>query len=242
MVTFDDVFALAAELGANLPNPHTDVEDYYEFLLRRKAAFESYARATAELIADLRGAGVRLEGDRLSQLRLHPDHRAVPILARSLSQIHDLTVVGEVAEILSDRWAQPGGKRALIEEFARVDPDSDPGPDSRRFKLANAFARVASVDDVDALIEIVANPKNGSARKLPAEALGRFKKRRDESVPVLMELLEDRTDGVYSSAAHALGLLREPTATAPIESLLAIETESFHRPKLNMALKRIIKG
>ena len=82
--------------------------------------------------------------------------------------------------------------------------------------LADAFARVATTDDVDSLIDIASNPINGSARPGAAEALGRFKKHRDKSVPVLMVLRNDKSDCVYSSAAHALGLLREQSAKGEI--------------------------
>jgi HEAT repeat protein len=241
LVTFDEVFALAVELGYadyQLPKEDGDRDAQYKQLSAAKHNLESYYASASGLLQELRALGIPLP-EWIQQVALNPDPRAVPILIEWLPRIDDRRAKSEVVALLGEKWAQPEGKQALLEEFDRIRPEDDPDPDSTRFRLVSKLAALAKDSDADFFVRVASDPVNGSARLPAAAALGRWKRQREKSVPVLMELLHDDSDFVYWWAAQALGLLREPSAENPIQKRLDAEQDPYKRQKLKTALKRI---
>lgn len=243
-MTFDEVFALAVELGYQdyqLPTESSNLEARFEQLKAAKRNVESYYSSASGLLDELRALGIPLP-DYIQQLALHPDLRAVPVLIRWLPRIDDPNAKSEVISMLETKWAQPDGKQALFAEYdriERIDQALDPSVSSIRYSLVDALSRLATESDFGFFLRVASDPANGKARTLAASVLGRWKRQRAKSVPVLMGLLEDDSDSVYWSAAHALGLLREHSAEIPIQKRLDIEQDSYKRQKLTEALKRI---
>lgn len=241
MVTYDEVFALAVELGYaadQLPQEGQDLDAIYEQLVGAKRRLESYYASASGLIDELRALGIPLP-EWIQQVALNPDPRAVPVLITWLPLIEDRTAKAEVISLLAKDWAQPEGKEALLTEYRRIRPEDDLGDNSTRWLLVDALGRLAKQSDVDFFLEVASDPRNGATRGLAASTLGRWKRQRERTVPVLLNLLDDDADAVYWSAAHALGLLREPAAELPITKRLDGEQDPFKRQKLTAALKRI---
>lgn len=244
MVTYDEVFALAVELGVSsdfLPRPdETDLEAMFESLLREKESQREFQAAAAPVFRDLHSAGIGIR--ELTDIRFLDLPEAVPIIIKWFPQARNDLLIWEMIAILGDRRYFPQSKQALIDQFYRIDPRDDPGENSIRFRIAGALARNAKAADVDLLMALAGEPRNQSARTLPTQALGRFKAKREKTVPLLMRLLDDDSDRVWAYAAMALGLLRVTEAREKIAARLKAEDHPDWIIDLKKALKRIDEG
>jgi HEAT repeat protein len=88
--------------------------------------------------------------------------------------------------------------------------------ESYRWAVGNAFTVVITEDDVDKIIPIVLDKKNGKSRQMFALALGKVKLEKVEDA--LISLLDD--DDVDAHAISALGNMKSQKAKGKIETLV----------------------
>ena len=240
MVTFDEVFALAVETGEStdlLPRPGDDLDAIYKRLLAQRQWMRDYQEAAAPLFGDLNAAGIQIR--RLAEIPFLDITGAIPILVQWLPHVSDPDLKRDIVSVLGDRRYFPQAKQALIDEFYRIDPDRDPGDNSVRFRISDVLARNAKAGDVELLMALAREPRNGGARTPAIQALGRHKSKRALTVPLLIALLEVESDRVWAYAAVALGLLRVAGAREKILERLKAEDDPDWIIDLKKALKRI---
>ncbi|MFE4469384.1 HEAT repeat domain-containing protein [Leifsonia sp. NPDC056824] len=240
MVTFDEVFALAVEIGESsdfLPQAGDDLEAIYARLVNKREWIQAYQSAAAPLFSALSAEGIRIR--RMADIRFLDIPEAIPVLIRWLPRVTQEDLKRDIISTLGDRRYFPQSKQALIDEFYRIDPKDDPGDNSVRFLISNVLARNAKAADIELMMTLAEDPRNGSARTSPIQALGRYKAKRALTVPLLMVLLDDDRDYVWAYAAVALGLLRVSEARDKIAERLKAEDHPDWIIDLKKALKRI---
>ena len=240
MVTFDEVFALAVEIGTPaglLPRPEDDLDFTYRKLLNSRDALLEYRAAAPKFFEDLAAVGVRVRN--LTEVLYRGEAQAVPVILEWLPKVGSGLLKRDMVIVLGGSAYVEQNKQALVDEFRRIDPDDDPGDNSIRYIISDVLSRGAKASDVDLLMNLASDPRNGSARLSPARALGRFKTQRAKTVPLLLELLDDDRNKVWAYAAIALGLLRVPEARPRIAERLKAEDNPDWIIDLKKALKRI---
>jgi HEAT repeat protein len=112
---------------------------------------------------------------------------------------------------LSVPWARPQAIEPLVREFEQSDDEV------YQWAVGNALEVVADDSAFDALERIVREPRYDKAREMVVMALGNMKKRRDDALRLLTELLED--EQLFQHALLGLGKLGDPRAIAAVERL-----------------------
>jgi hypothetical protein len=137
---------------------------------------------------------------------------AVPVLLAWLPRISDIPAKKSVVRALSVPWARPQAIEPLVREFEQSDDEL------LRWVIGNALEVIADDKVLDDLERIVRDSRYGKSREMVVIALGNMKKRRDEALSLLTELLED--DDLVQHALLGLEKLRDPRAIAAVEPLL----------------------
>ncbi len=153
--------------------------------------------------------------------------RAAPILIEWLPRMVEPAVVDSIARSLTGQPAARGeGSRRLISAFLLMSLDDEAGV---AWAIGNVLATVAGPGDADDLIELVRDPRHGSARQMLCDALARTKDARAASV--MVELIDD--DEVNG---HAILALRR------LGRWKTIPEEGRARPRLRRLLERPSAG
>lgn len=179
-----------------------------------------YLAAAGGLLTDLHAAGIHVED--VGELR-EPgvgDRRALPILLKWLPQITYRWLKIDVIATLSCRWAQPEAAPALVAEFRRIDPATDPEPTlGIRMAIGDALERVATESVIEDLIAIATDRDIGPHRAFIVASLGKMRRSRDRVIPLLIDLLDDETVAGY--ALIALRRLKAMEAKSRIEPMVS---------------------
>jgi hypothetical protein len=184
-----------------------DVDDEVQAVLK-KLAEDARAQRRQEgpgeeaepLVAALEAAGIdAVDFGRFASFTTFDFERAVPVLIGWLPRVADPSVKeAMVRSLAGQRRARGEGARRLIEEFGRPDYVEE---QSLRWAIGNTLATLAGPADADAIIAILRDRTNGTARQMFCDALVRTRDpRRTE---MLIQLIGD--DDV---AGHAISALR----------------------------------
>lgn len=158
---------------------------------------------------------------------------AIPLLVEWLPQIENQNLKEAIVRVLSVPWAR--GSKAnsvLINEFRKA-----PSGSSLKWAIANALEVVADDNSYDEIVNLVQDPRNGSARQMLALALGNMIN--PHAQDILIDLLED--DQVAGHAIMALGKLGSIKSFEKIERF-ANHPKTWVRNEAKKALLRIEKS
>jgi hypothetical protein len=168
--------------------------------------------------------------------------RAAPILVKWFPRVRTPRVKEAIARSLTGQHeAGSGAAQALVTEFRAAPRTAE--WDSARWAYGNALSTLADPDVADGLIELLRDPRYGTARQMLCEALRRT---HDSRAPdVLIELIDDPDVG-----GHAIDALRSygPKSSIPhlerarpkLEQVIAdAKATSFARRMAKKSLERI---
>lgn len=181
-----------------------------------------------EILAELAAVGISVSSlDELVNSRArYPE--AIPILVRWLPVVQERRVRDVLISALGRPWAGLAALDALIAEFtAPADP-------TQLWHLGDAISYLWSDSRWDQLVAIATDPANGAAREMIVYGMRRSK--RAETVPVLLELLDDRQ--VSGHATEALVALRDPRALPGLERMTQ-DDRAWVRKKARQGIARL---
>lgn len=187
----------------------------------------------SELLGDLRSVGVLCKGiwDLVNTKEPYP--QAIPVLIRYLSNNFHYRNKEGIVRALAVKEAIGVAAPRLIEEYYRTPLDKD----SYRSAIGNAVYVTFTSTDVEAILQIVEDRKNGPSRFMFVAALGRVKGDSDRIESILMKLLNEE-DQLLEAAVRALGGIRSKKAKGLLLDLLP-KTKSSRKKVILEALKRI---
>ena len=144
-----------------------------------------------------------------------PIQTAISVLIDLLPCLKTSAVKGAVAQALAVKESRGLTAQPLITELKKLRHEIEekvPYATQLGWEIANALADVATDSVYDEVVEVLVDQRFGRSRKMLPYALARVKKRRDQTVNVLVRVLHD--DGVAAHAINALGRLKA-TETLP---------------------------
>lgn len=202
----------AAELPAELESDPEFQRRAREKELFQRRRLERNERDEAPILAELRQAGLTVNG--ISDLFNYglDYRRAISALLKWLPKVHNLDVKEGIVRALSVSWARPAAAPLLIEEYRRA-PDQPPG---FKWAVGNALGVVADDSCFEEIAELARDTRHGKARDRLLAALGTI--RRPEAIEVLIELLDDEDMALW--AARVLGQKHVDRARAKIQELV----------------------
>jgi HEAT repeat protein len=156
---------------------------------------------------------------------------AIPILLKWLPIIENLDVKEDIVRALTVRWAKPVASKPLIEEFYKLQGESNSGI---KWAIGNALAEVADDSVYQDLVNIALDSGNGTARQMIIIALGKMKNPDVENI--LISLLGD--DQVCGQAIISLGKIGSKKAVSSIEKYLN-HPKTWIRNEAKKAISRI---
>jgi len=170
---------------------------------------ERFGSDAIGLAADLERAGIDATGfgDFASravtaagiELSAFDYQRAMPILIKWLPLVETSELKEVIARGMTGEASARGeGAKVLLDEFRRAPADGA----SLKWAIGNALATLADASLGDALIELVQDPRHGTARQMLCEALRRTNDPR--SPDVLISLISDP-----DVSGHAIAALRD---------------------------------
>ena len=187
------------------------------------------------LLSDLRAAGydvghvsvLRTSGERYAE--------AVPVLVDWLPRITDRGLLDSVVRALSVPWAKPAAVDALVRLFETLPPEE--GEMGLRWTVGNALEVVGDDGHFDDLARLARDRRFGRAREMVVLWFGKVgKKRRDDAVTLLLELVED--PDVDGHATQALARLADPRSREALERM-AGDDRAWVRAKATAGLKKL---
>lgn len=192
-----------------------------------------------------------LRGEKLAQ--------AVPVLLRLLAEIESFKAKMPLVRVVSDADIPP---QLLVEELRRIQPelehDVKPSPSladmpvnefiaevkrigaestgARRlaWALADGLEKRADESVYDDLVELIRDKRFGKAREMLAYALAKVKSRREETIPILLEAVED--EELTSHALDALGKMKAVEAIPAMRRHLEVS-----KPNVRTTAKKWLK-
>jgi HEAT repeat protein len=214
----------------NDPAAQQRQRDHDEHVARSRRAYED---AAAGLLADL--ADTAVTASTLAELRSSKEKAAVPVLIDWLPRADYLPLKQDIIDTLGQRWTGQEAIDALIAEWDRTDPATD--PDSGvRWTIADALSRVVDDRHRDDLVRMARDQDAGTDRTFIVIGLGRMKKSKDTVIPVLLDLLDD--PAVTAAAITALGNLKDP-AQAPVIERYVNDNDDWTRDQARKALRKL---
>lgn len=139
--------------------------------------------------------------------------KAIPILISYLNKdFNELKVKEGIVRALTLDEAKGKANKVLIHEYNETPYDKR----SYRWAIGNAFYKLITFDDLEALKKIVSDKNNGISRQMFVSALGKVNSQIAESI--LIELLND--DEVAAHALNALKRLKSKKAIDAIKKLV----------------------
>ncbi len=158
---------------------------------------------------------------------------AIPVLVELLAQDFEPWMKDGIVRALTQRNARKEAAGPLLTEFRRTPGDATP-----KWTIGNAMSEMADDGLYDEIAELVADRSHGRSREMMAVALGRMRKRREDAVALLRQLLKD--EQVAGHALIGLRKLKAKEAEPDIEPFLQHE-KAWVRKEARKALARFAK-
>ncbi|ANM29228.1 hypothetical protein ABI59_05935 [Acidobacteria bacterium Mor1] len=219
-----------------LQNPSLG-ESYLRMLEANPAAYErmrnrvrEHNKRAAGLEERLRALGIKVASIAgLSGVSKTDYRRALPLLLEELPRASASGLKASIVSVLNNEWARPDAIDPLIQEFAR---DED---QSLAWAIGNALSVIADDSGVPAIVELVREPKFGSAREMLCVALGNAETERPLAVETLMNCLAD--ESLAGHAVMGLGRLKAVEAVDAVRKL-----ESHKIPWIRKEVESFLKS
>lgn len=191
-------------------------------------------QASAPVLSDLAQAGFEIEWISDLYVKRYNYKNSIPILLRWLPQIENVDVKESIVRALSVPWAKPAAASVLVEEFRKLQNESNTGI---KWTIANALSVVADDSVFADIVNLLQDPRHGAAREMLAISLGNMK---DASAQdILINLLND--DEIAGHAIMSLGKLKSKKAHSAIRRF-ANSPKAWVRKEAKKALSRIEKS
>lgn len=149
------------------------------------ASLARYKIEHQELIESLRSVGLRIDATwELREIKI-PYPLAIPILLSHLNKSYSPTIRSGIIDGLSKKWAKDEVWDAIVAAYriepnlSRVAPKGEIGaPSGPKDAMANGLVEMATTTDMDQMIELIENPKNGPSRVLLTGFFSRSRQKR----------------------------------------------------------------
>jgi len=183
-----------------------------------------------DLINDLRTVGISISSvwDLVNTKAHYPE--AISTLLNHLNLDYNIRIKEGIVRALEVKEAKGIACKELLIEYNNR-PVEDSG---YRWAIGSTMFVVITINEMDFVIDIVLNKKNGTSRQMFVLALAKIFNPRIEDV--LITLLDD--EDVVGHAVSVLGKKKSIKAKSKIESLLSSK-RSFIRSEAKKALERI---
>jgi len=159
------------------------------------------------------------------------ERAAMPVLLEALPGISDRRLVDAVAGHLGRPWARPAAFGALHTAFLRGAPIDH----STGWAIGNALGTVATVEQLNDLLDICAEKRFGTARQMIVYSLRRYKKAPGVA-GLLGELVDDPDVGL-----HAMSALRSVVGNLEAVPVLERVSAQHAGTSLGQAAKRQLR-
>lgn len=167
------------------------------------AAFREYRAAAPGLFVELAEAGHPVET--VNELWDSGTPEVLGILLEWLPNVTNPALKMDILAMLAAKWARPRGPRAAAAELDRLTPaDSAELVEVVRETVGSVLSRVTDKSLYPRILEAARDRSWANDRGLYVLALGRYPAMREESAPVLFEVLAEDEDYLASQAARAL--------------------------------------
>ena len=164
---------------------------------------------------------------------------AIPVLLKWLSEARTAPVLEGIVRALTLKSAGEEVGRALINQFEKTEVTNDQ-QQNIKWAIGNAIAEVATPAVIEELYRLALEKKHGKSRQMIVMALGKKgKKRRQETIHILVELLRD--PDVQGHALVALGYLKPKEVQSSIDPFVKHEN-AWIRQEARRALAKAASG
>lgn len=160
-----------------------------------------------------------------------PYPAAVPVLLDLLKKgIENIGIKEGVIRALAVKEAVGIASQVLLEEYSKIPKDKS----LLRWTIGNTIYTTIKEDDVERILPIVQDKRNGMSRQMFIAALGKVTSKKAEDT--LIMLLDD--DEVAAQAIEALGKLKSKKSKAKILTLTS-HPNALIKKEAKKALKKI---
>lgn len=213
----------------NAPNKSKD--DFAKQNEIRISLAKELEKEELTLVQDLKMIGLNITSvwDLVNTKDRYP--KAIPILIEHLKkEYHERNKEG-IVRALSVKEAVGKAASALINEYNQTSKDKE----SLRWAIGNAIYTVVTENDVESILSVVKDIKNGASRQMFVAALGKTKSPKAEEY--LIHSLED--EEVIPQALEALGRMKSKKAKEKIMAL-ANHPKTVIKKEANKALRKLL--
>ncbi len=185
---------------------------------------------------ELLNVGIQIDNiyDLVNTRESYPE--AIPVLLSLIASqvVEDIKEREGIVRALAVKEAVGKAGTILINEYNRTSIEHK----YYRWAIGNTMCVVIVKEDLESVLQIVSNKKNGMSRQMFVMALGKLKSEKDRSEDTLISLMDD--DEVAPHALDALGKLRSKKAADKIRTLINHDRPLIRKEAVK-ALKRIEK-
>ncbi len=149
---------------------------------------------------------------------------AIPVLINLLPDLETSRLKREVAESLATKDCADAAAPPLLAELTKLRQElkeQRPYAGPLAWGIANALADTATESTYEGIVEILRDQIYGRSREMLPYALARIKQRREQTIAVLIDILED--EDVTAHAIDALGRMKATEALPYIRNYLNSE-------------------
>jgi hypothetical protein len=196
-------------------------ESPYPPRLTKEQAIREFHEAAAPLYEAIRSEGYEFE--LLTDLKRDGDEALVPLLVDGFERIQHHRVRRAIVSVLSGKWAKGVSPRPLVDLFCRIDPPEMGARSDIHSAIgfgvdATVLERKADAQLFDDIVAICRNEDRYPTERLGlVMSLSRFRSRRDEVIPLLVDWTKDPM--VASGATQGLTLISAVEATPRLREL-----------------------
>lgn len=151
---------------------------------QRQIEIEKNIRDSEPVLADLAKSGFQLEYLEELFCKRFNNKSTVPVLLKWLPLVDNLAVKEVIVRALSVSWAKPIAQKPLLVEFNKLINNSET---EIKWAIANALSIVATDESYNEIVNLLQDPRSGSAREMLTLALGNMKNPQAEDI--LIDLL-----------------------------------------------------
>lgn len=205
-----------------------------------RIAAERYLAAAPGLFKELAEAGQVIGDYGVYDLWYDGDSRAAPILLKWLPRVEYIHLAADIIRTLGSPWARPDGPRALVKLLPHLDDTNDVEVDGTTIRDSIGGTVLMVNTDYrmyDQILAFVSDESQGITRFLFILALGKYSKKREESIPVLRQLLSGEDDSLAFAAAKAAVKLKYGLDAIP--RLLHLQQSGAYKGEIQPLLRKI---